>query len=86
MATYNQIGVSNTAGLVCAANQFRSRLIVIQHGGVAAFLGASTVTATTGMLLSSAAGTPVVFRHQDAVYGITAASTTTLSFYEETRA
>lgn len=84
MATYNQVGISNAATLICAANQFRERLIVIQHGGVAAYLGASTVAANTGLFLSSVAGTPIVYRHQDAVYGITAASTTTVSFCEET--
>jgi hypothetical protein len=86
MATYNQIAVPNTATLICAANGFRTRLIIVQHGGGnAAYLGNSTVTATTGLFLSSAAGTPVVFRHPHAVYGITASSTTTVSFYEETR-
>jgi hypothetical protein len=82
--TYGQITVNTTAVLICAANANRKRLLVTQIGGVAAYLGASTVLSTSGHLLSSAVGYPVVFRHDDAVYGITAASTTIVSFVEET--
>lgn len=83
--TYGQITLNTTAVLICAANANRTRLLVTQIGGVAAYLGASTVVSTSGHLLSSAVGYPVVFRHDDAVYGITAASTTIVSFFEETR-
>lgn len=83
--TYGQITVNTTAVLICAANANRTRLLVTQIGGVTAYLGASTVVSTSGHLLSSAVGYPVVFRHDDAVYGITAASTTIVSFVEETR-
>jgi hypothetical protein len=83
--TCGQVTINTTSAQICGANANRSRLIVVQHGGVAAFLGASTVTSTSGLLLSSMAGYPMIFRHDDAVYGITAGSTTIVSFTEETR-
>lgn len=82
--TYGQVTLNTTAVLIAAANANRTRLLVTQISGVAAYLGASTVTSGSGHLLSSAVGYPVVFRHDDAVYGITAASTTIVSFVEET--
>lgn len=81
---YGQVSISTTAALIAAANTGRQRLLIVQHGGVAVYLGASTVTDTTGLFLSSVAGNQLVLRHDDAVYGITAASTATVSFVEET--
>ena len=82
--TYGQSTFNSTAGQIVAASTGRKRLLIIQHGPAAAYLGASTVTSGTGLFLSSAAGNQIVMRHQAAVFAITAASTTTLSWIEET--
>lgn len=83
--TYGQVAMNSSAVQIIAANTARKRLLIIQHStSVDVYLGASTVTAATGQLLAGVKGNQIVFRHDDAVYGITSASTSTVSFSEET--
>lgn len=83
--TYGQVAMNSSAVQIVAANTARKRLVIVQHSSaVNVFLGASTVTAATGLLLAGIQGNQVVFRSDDAVYGITSASTATVSFVEET--
>lgn len=81
--TYGQVEISSVATLIVASDTARTRLLVVQHGPTPIFLGASTVTAGTGVLLSSVTGNQVVFRSFNAVYGITATSTGIVSFAQE---
>jgi hypothetical protein len=83
--TYGQVELSTTPAEIAAANTARQRLLIVQHSSaVNAFLGASTVSAATGLLLMGVPGNQVVFRHDDAVYGVTASSTGRVSFVQET--
>lgn len=52
--------------------------LVIQNGATAMAIGPSTVTATTGPLLAAAAIIQIALKPGQVIYGITAASTSTV--------
>jgi hypothetical protein len=80
----NQVSVDTTAGgvLLAAARPGRRKLVVVNHGTTAVYLGAAGVATTTGVLLHGAAGAERAIETDQAVYGIVAASSQTVSVLE----
>lgn len=79
-----QVSVGTTATQIVAANTSRIRLLIVQHGTTDVYLGGSTVSTTTGLLLAGTKGNQIVLRTTAAVYGIVGAGSQTVSFIEET--
>jgi len=76
-----QVSVTNAATLIIAANTSRQGVVITNTSTtVTVFVGASGVTATTGQALLP--GNSLTAPATSAFYGITAASTATVSFME----
>lgn len=69
-----------TADQLVAARPQRREVILRNHTGADAYLGDSTVTASTGLLVGQ--GDAIVIATTAAVYGITSAGTATFSVME----
>lgn len=80
----NQISVASTATLICAANANRKRLVIIQHSTTDVFVGPIGVTTSNGLLLAGTKGNQILIKSDDAIYGIVASGTQTVSYMEET--
>src|SRR4051812_22628362 len=81
---HNQISVSSTATLVIAANAARANCTVRNVGATDCYLGSSSaVTTGNGFLLTSAGKDALDVKWTGAVYAITASSTTTVAYFEE---
>lgn len=83
---FGQITASTSATLIRAANTNRSAVIVVNHGSTNVFIGfTNAVTASTGVLLPGIPGSSLTFQTRSDVYGIVAAGTQVVGFYEEVR-
>lgn len=80
----NQVSVGASATLIVTANASRKRVTIVQHGTTDVYLGGSGVTTSTGALLAGTKGNQLIFRGDDAIYGIVASGTQTVSYTEET--
>lgn len=60
----------------------RNGVSFVQMSGSDVFLGDSSVTTTTGVLLTGVKGTPMNWVGNDAFYGIVASGNATVSFAE----
>jgi len=76
-----QVTVTNVPTLIVAA---RSRNFVggVQCGTVDVWLGGSTVTPTTGLLMLGVRGTPFNWQGSEAIYGVTASGSSVVSYAE----
>ena len=79
-----QVFVANTATLILGANANRMRLIIIQTGTTAVYIGGSGVATNTGQYMVGIAGYPISIRTTAAVYGIVSTGTQTVTYMEET--
>lgn len=83
---YGQVVLGSTAVQIVAASTVRTRLVIVQHSSsVPVFLGASTVTSTSGVLLQNVPGNQFLVKHSNAVYGISTGGSPVVSFMQETR-
>ena len=77
-----QVSVGTTATLVVASNTNRKSVIIRNQGTTDAYIGDSTVTTTTGLLIK--AGDAITLdRTTAAIYAIVASGTTTFGYLEE---
>ncbi len=76
-----QVSVTSTATLVHAATPTRTIMTVYNTGSVDFYAGPAGVTTGTGFLIK--AGASYDFKHNQAVYGITATGSTAVCFHEE---
>jgi len=84
--TTNWVTVDTTSGgvLIKAANTSRKSITIRNIGSVDMYIGNSGVTTATGFLLQAATKEAYTFdRNTAAVYGITAATSTTACYIEE---
>jgi hypothetical protein len=86
-STFNtgQITVGTATGTtILASNTSRIRIVLINTGTNAAYIGtATTVASTSGQLLAGIVGYPMSMRSTSAICGIAAASTVTITYLEE---
>lgn len=85
VTTFNtgQYTASATAPVaLIAANQSRTGLLIVNIGTVDVYLGQVGVTTATGHLLPGTKGSSVSIPTRDAVYAITGASTSLISYVE----
>lgn len=81
---HDQVSVSSTATLVLGANAARAHATVRNVGATDCYVGSSSaVTTSTGMLLTSAGKDAFDITWTGTVYAITASSTTTLAYWDE---
>jgi hypothetical protein len=78
-----QASIADTATLIAAANANRLRLVIVMHGTTDVYVGASGLSTATGQLLKGVAGNQLVIKHNQAVYGIVASGSQTVSYLEE---
>lgn len=78
-----QITVAVTATLIVAARTARKRLVIVNHGATAVYVGGAAVATTTGLLLAGVAGTTMTLETAAAVYGIVGSGTQAVSYVEE---
>lgn len=76
----NQVTVADTATLIRAADPRRRGLLIVNHGTTAVFVGDSTVTTTTGLLLAGVVGASVSVPTKGAVYGVVASGSQVVSY------
>ena len=72
-----------TATLIVAARTARKRLVIVNHGATAVYVGGAAVATTTGLLLAGVAGTTMTLETAAAVYGIVGSGTQAVSYVEE---
>ena len=77
-----QVAAAATATQLAPARQNRIACILTMIGDANAFIGGSAVTTSTGALLLGTAGTQMTIPGSDAIYGIVASSTETISVLE----
>lgn len=77
-----QVGVAATSTLVSAARLGRNAVTVENLGTTAVYLGASGVTAATGLLLPGSVGATVTIPTSGAVYGVAATGTQSVAVLE----
>src|SRR2546423_1087115 len=81
---HNQVSVSATATKVVDANAARANCTVRNIGATDCYLGSSAaVTTGNGFPLYSAGKDPFDIKWTGAIYAITASSTTTVAYFEE---
>jgi len=80
-----QVAVTTAAGgvQVVAARATRRAVTIVNHADIDVYVGAGTVSATTGMLLLGQKGTSCTIATTAAVRAIAASGTVTLSYLEE---
>jgi hypothetical protein len=78
----NQVSVGATATLIVAARTGRKNVTIFQEGSVLVRVGASGVTTATGVPLVGVQGSNIIIEGGQAIYGIVAAGTQTVSFME----
>jgi hypothetical protein len=78
-----QVTLGTTATAIVPLNPTRTRLTIYNVGGTAAFLGGTTVSATTGSSLAGTVGAAVTVNTAAAVYGIVGTGTNVVSYLEE---
>jgi hypothetical protein len=67
--------VATTATLIVAQRSGRDTVVVENTGTTDVYLGNSTVTTTSGLLLPGVIGASVAIETTDAVYGVVASGT-----------
>lgn len=77
-----QATVATTATPIVAARAGRDTVIIENSGTTAVYLGNSTVTTSTGLLLPGVLGASISLETTDAVYGIVAAGTQVVTAIE----
>lgn len=78
----NQVDVTGTATLICAARATRRSVLVENLGTTDVYLGGSGVTTTSGFLLVGTKGGMFTVPFTGAVYGITGGGTQRVAFSE----
>jgi hypothetical protein len=76
-----QVSVTSAATQIVAGNGQREGVIITNTGTVTVYLGGQAVTASTGHALL--AGTAITLTCASPVYGITASTSSTVTFLEE---
>jgi hypothetical protein len=71
----SQATVGSTATLIVAQRSGRDTVVVENTGTTDVYLGNSTVTTTSGLLLPGVIGASVAIETTDAVYGVVASGT-----------
>jgi hypothetical protein len=71
----SQATVATTATLIVAQRSGRDTVVVENTGTTDVYLGNSTVTTTSGLLLPGVIGASVAIETTDAVYGVVASGT-----------
>lgn len=77
-----QATIATTATVIVASRVGRDTVIIENSGTTAVYLGNSSVTTTTGLLLPGVLGASVSIETTDAVYGIVAAGTQVVTAIE----
>lgn len=72
----NQVAVTTTATLVCAARSGRVKVTISSTSAVVFYVGPSGVTAANGFYVAAAAGAAVTIDTAAAVYAVGAAAVT----------
>jgi hypothetical protein len=77
-----QVSVASTATLIVAARAGRKEATIVNNSTTAVFLGASSVTPSSGLLLAGVVGEGITITGGAAIYGITATGSETVSYLE----
>ena len=77
-----QPNVGATATAICSARVGRGAITVVNHGTTDVFLGGSTVTSGTGVLLLGVKGASITLPFAGALYGVTATGSQPVSYVE----
>jgi hypothetical protein len=78
-----QITINTTATVISTTRTTRRSITVVNHGTTSIFLGGSTVSTTTGVLLIGVAGAAVTFNVTGTISGIVTSGSQQVSFEEE---
>jgi hypothetical protein len=77
-----QVSAGTTESQVVAASSVREAVLIVNHGSVDVYLGATGIDSSTGLLLPGVKGASVTLPTQTAVYCRTASGNQTISFAE----
>lgn len=77
-----QYTASATAGAIVSSNAQRTSLLITQVGTTPVYIGNSSVSTTSGHYLPGVTGASVSIPTRDAVYVVTASSTSALTYVE----
>jgi hypothetical protein len=78
----NQVSINSGGVLIVAARTGRRGVLVVNHGTIDVFLGAASVTTSSGVKLKGSDGASIYIPISGALYGITVSSTQTVSYME----
>lgn len=77
-----QVTLTSTATRIVGPSKDRDGVLVVKHGSQDAYLGCSTVTTTTGVLLAGDCGIHMIYPTTDALYGVLTTGTLVVSYLE----
>jgi hypothetical protein len=77
-----QVTVASTATQIVAARAGRKEVTIVNNATTVVYLGGSSVTSTTGLMLAGATGEGITISGGAAIYGIVATGSESVSFLE----
>ena len=77
-----QVSVASTATMIVAARTGRKEVTIVNNSTTAVYLGVSSVTSSSGLLLAGVVGEGITITGGAAIYGATATGSETVSYLE----